>query len=162
VQHEIDLQIFFFRPLFLAASLLSAVSCDMFRLIVIAAVAALLVASSAADYGSYVTICDQYSSNVTFVNFPLYDCQGDATLYVMPLNQCFPELNNEYSWNGFCNQTNMWYNNFNGSSCSGQSLLSRMYVTMSCQNCTNVECKNGAKSVYSFLNGIKSPRKANK
>jgi hypothetical protein len=127
--------------------------------VLIAAVAVLLFAAARADYGSYVVICDQYSSNATFVNFPLYDCQGDASLYVMPINQCFPELVT-YSWNGFCNQTNMWYNNFNGTTCADKSLLTRMYVTLSCQNCLNVECKNGDMSTpFNFLHGFKSPRK---
>ena len=131
----------------------------MFRTTFALVALALIATAARADYGSYTVICDQYSSNVTFVNFPLYDCQGEASLFVMPLNQCYPEMVT-YSWNGFCNQTNMWYNNFNGTTCDAPSLLTRMYVTLSCQNCTNVECKNGdTSSVYNFLHHIKSPVK---
>ena len=115
----------------------------MSKLIVVALSLILLAMHASADFGSYVVICDTYSSNATFVNYPLYDCQGAPSIYTMPLNQCFPELVT-YSWNGFCNLTNMWYNNFNGTQCADDSLLTRMYVTLSCQNCTNVECKNGA------------------
>ncbi len=128
------------------------------------AVVALCATTAHADFGSYVVICDETSSNATFVNFPLYNCLGEPSLYPMPINQCFPEMVT-YSWNGFCNQTNMWYNNFNGTTCDGNSrmagsLLTRMYTTMSCQNCLNVECKNGdTKSVYTFLSGVMSPRK---
>ncbi|CUG92907.1 membrane-associated protein, putative [Bodo saltans] len=94
-----------------------------------------------ADYGSYVVICDETFKNVTFVNFPLYNCQGVPTLFSEPLNTCGSELA-VFSWNGFCNATNMWYNNFAAPNCTGTSVLSRMYVTYQCKNCLNVECKN--------------------
>lgn len=94
-----------------------------------------------ANYGSYVTICGPAFSNVTFVNFPDRDCLGEASLYTMPLNQCGVELVT-FSWNAFCNTTHMWYNNFQGTSCEGKSLLTRTYENYKCFNCPNKECKN--------------------
>ena len=114
--------------------------------VVLLAVAFLMATSAFAAedpvYGSYVVICNPNSANVTFVNYPQYGCLGEASLYVMPLNVCHHELL-IFSWNAVCNNTNMWYNNFPDTDCAGSSVLTRMYVTFSCQNCTNPECKNG-------------------
>jgi len=97
---------------------------------------------AAQDYGSYVAICDSSSANVTFVNFPRYNCSGEATVFTTQLNYCGSELA-FFSWKGFCNSTNMWYINYGNSDCSGSSVLTRMYNTYQCQNCPNPECKNG-------------------
>ena len=96
------------------------------------------------NYGSYVVLCNSWNANVTFVNYPQRDCEGEPSLYVMPLNQCHTEsyMNKNFSWNGFCNSTNMWYNNFEGLGCKEGSVLSRWYVTYQCKNCPNKECKN--------------------
>jgi len=96
------------------------------------------------NYGSYVCVCNANSAEVTFVNYALQDCAGNATIYQKPLFQCLTEtyMGKTYSWNGLCNSTNMWYQNFEGGECQGSSLQTRTYQTLQCLNCPNPECKN--------------------
>ena len=94
------------------------------------------------NYGSYVTTCDQVNQAVVFHNYPMQNCAGAFTNFTKPLNSCHIEVV-KYSWNGFCNATNMWYNNFNGTTCAGNSFITRMYTVGECFNCPNPECKNG-------------------
>ena len=105
--------------------------------------------AAAPDYGSYVCICDAASANVTFVNFPERDCAGTPTIFQEPLNACFKELV-FFSWNGFCNATTMWYQNFKDTACTGVSVVSRVYRTYQCMNCENPECKNGPDNSTRF------------
>ena len=93
------------------------------------------------NYGSYVTTCDQVNQAVIFHNYAQQNCAGSFTNFTKPLNKCYPELL-IFSWNGFCNSTNMWYNNFGNTNCAGNSVLTRMYTVGDCFNCPNPECKN--------------------
>lgn len=113
-------------------------------LLLIATMTAMTVIARRPDspnYGSYVTTCDTQTQEVTFINYEQQNCAGTSTNYSKPLNACKTELI-FFSWNAFCNDTNMWYNNFDNLHCSGSSILTRMYTVGSCFNCPNPECKN--------------------
>jgi hypothetical protein len=92
-----------------------------------------------------VAVCD--ADKVTFVNYPISNCQGTPSNYSKPLGDCQTELL-VMSWNAGCNATNIWYNNFLGTSCSGDSKLTRTYDTNVCRNCNNAECKDGPFSKF--------------
>ena len=104
--------------------------------------AALLVTVSAqTNYGSYLSVCTQLSTQVTFMNYDQRDCKGTLSNYSKPVGQCETEFLIG-SWNALCNQTNIWYNNFLGTTCSGGSVLTRTYPTYACTNCPNAACKS--------------------
>ena len=63
------------------------------------------------NHGSYVCNCDEASTEVVFINYAAQNCQGPSTNYSEPLNTCETEAV-VASWNGLCNATNMWYQNF--------------------------------------------------
>lgn len=50
------------------------------------------------------------------------------------------------TWKAFCNETDIWFENYDNEDCSGKSILTRDYVTNKCVNCPlsdPVNCKNG-------------------
>jgi hypothetical protein len=115
-------------------------------LLAVVLLGATLASAKVSLFGSYITSCDAWSTNVTFTNFAEQDCQGPSTSFATQLNQCAtehpPNISATYSWNSKCNATNMWYNNFANTKCAGKSVLTRWYTTHRCFNCLTKDCKN--------------------
>ena len=119
------------------------------RTVLLLVAALLAVAVAATEYKSYVAHCDGSSSSVTFTNYPDKDCAGQSWTVTNQLNQCvqteLPIVHTKYTWNAYCNSTDIWFNNFHNLDCSGSSMLTRTYVTSQCVNCPwyRPSCKNG-------------------
>jgi hypothetical protein len=47
-----------------------------------------------------------------------------------------------FSWNAHCNGTFISFYNYVGTTCSGNSVLTRTYATNTCRNCNNAACKD--------------------
>jgi len=112
----------------------------MKALFILAAVFAVVLAQGP-NYGSYVAVCSSDSTAVVFMNYDQQNCTGTLSNYSKPVGVCEVEFV-VASWNALCNATNIWYNNFLGTTCSGSSILTRTYPTFQCKNCPNAECKS--------------------
>merc|ERR1719231_1849078 len=97
-------------------------------------------------YKSWVAVATETSPHVIFVNYPEKNCQGMAWNLTNIQHECFTAkfACHTYSWKGFANnKSQMWFGNFAGDSCAGESVLTRCYPTMQCINCPDGEedCK---------------------
>eukprot|EP00750_Incisomonas_marina_P015778 INCI18632.1.p1 GENE.INCI18632.1~~INCI18632.1.p1 ORF type:complete len:143 (-),score=17.17 INCI18632.1:82-459(-) len=113
-----------------------------------AAVALSAPALCSATYSSYVAVCDSTSTSVVFQNYLEHDCKHPEPNVTNPLNSCEKAklLGVKYTWKAFCNETDIWFENYDNQNCSGKSILTRDYVTNKCINCPlsdPINCKNG-------------------
>lgn len=100
------------------------------------------VYSQTDDYLSYIGTCDSTSPTVIFTNFKDTNCAVSPENYSFPLGVCVIQGPPWYgSWNAFCNNGAVWFNNFDGNTtkdmCMGTSTMTRAYWTGSCVKCEN-------------------------
>ena len=121
-----------------------------FKTLALAALALVAAPAMAVPaYESYVAVCNSDSQSVHFINFPSHDCKGESWNVTNPLESCegaeLPIVHKKYTWNAFCNDTDIWFMNYNNMNCTGKSILTRTYITNKCENCPwyYKNCKQG-------------------